>query len=97
MPTQKKSESTINYRRIRALTRKGTFLLLKYFFFQPGISILISLNLKLVSFRSSRILGTFEFRQPALVVRDPETIKQVFVKDFDHFEDHRTVIDDKVR
>lgn len=44
----------------------------------------------------NRILGIFEFRQPVLVIRDPETIKQVFVKDFDYFEDHRTVMDDKV-
>lgn len=47
-------------------------------------------------FRYTRILGVFNFRQPLLVIRDPETIKQVIVKDFDHFEDHSHVLDDKV-
>lgn len=51
-------------------------------------------NLKKTFF--DRILGIFEFRKPGIVLRDPETIKQLAVKDFDHFEDHRNIIDDKV-
>lgn len=31
----------------------------------------------------------FEFRRPLLVIRDPELIKQITVKDFEHFLDHR--------
>lgn len=31
-----------------------------------------------------------------LILRDPEVIKQMIIKDFDHFEDHRNLIDEKV-
>lgn len=31
----------------------------------------------------------FIFRSPLLVIRDPEIIKQLAVKDFDHFANHR--------
>lgn len=37
----------------------------------------------------------FDFRVPQYVVRDPETIKLITVKDFDHFEDHKTFTDEK--
>lgn len=36
----------------------------------------------------SRIYGQFDFRAPQYVVRDPKLFKQIYVKDFDHFEDH---------
>ncbi|CAL1528758.1 unnamed protein product [Lymnaea stagnalis] len=32
-----------------------------------------------------RVFGIYEFRQPLLVVTDPEALKQVFVKDFNNF------------
>ena len=35
------------------------------------------------------MLGTFEFRTPAFMLRDPELIKRITVKDFDYFMDHR--------
>lgn len=44
----------------------------------------------------SRIIGLFDFRVPFFVIRDPEVIKQLAVKDFDHFVDHRSFIDDNV-
>lgn len=37
----------------------------------------------------------FDFRVAQFVLRDPEAIKQIAVKDFDHFEDHRTFTDEK--
>lgn len=33
------------------------------------------------------------FNSPTLVIRDPELIKQILVKDFDHFLDHKPFID----
>lgn len=30
---------------------------------------------------------------PQYVVRDPEAIKRIAIKDFEHFEDHREFID----
>lgn len=41
-------------------------------------------------------MGTFEFGKKVIYLRDPETIKQMVIKDFDHFEDHRDFIDDSV-
>lgn len=35
----------------------------------------------------------FDFRMPQYVVRDPEVMKQITMKDFDHFEDHRGFFD----
>jgi cytochrome P450 family 9 len=43
-----------------------------------------------------RIFGFFEFRTPIYMVRDPELLKQIAIKDFDHFSDHRMVFDEKV-
>lgn len=38
----------------------------------------------------------YEFRNPVVFVTDPEIIKQITVKDFDHFVDHRLTIDENV-
>lgn len=43
-----------------------------------------------------RIFGMFDFRKPMYFIRDPEMVKQLAVKDFDHFEDHRSFVDDDV-
>nr|CAD7444537.1 unnamed protein product [Timema bartmani] len=40
--------------------------------------------------------GIFMITSPALLVRDPEIIKQVFVKDFDHFVDRSLNIHEKI-
>ena len=38
----------------------------------------------------------FEFLQPVYFVRDPELIKQITVKEFDHFVNHRIKIDENI-
>jgi cytochrome P450 family 9 len=35
---------------------------------------------------------TFEFTRPIVMIRDPELIKAVTVKDFEHFTDHREIV-----
>ncbi|XP_052862555.1 probable cytochrome P450 9f2 [Anopheles cruzii] len=40
------------------------------------------------AFPDARVFGMFHMRQPMYLVRDPEIIKQITVKDFDHFVDH---------
>lgn len=35
-------------------------------------------------------MGSFQFSQPAFIIRDPELLKDLTVKDFDHFTDHRS-------
>lgn len=39
--------------------------------------------------------GTFAFRRPMFVIREPEIIKTVLVKDFVHFHDRGTYFDEK--
>ncbi|XP_017041063.1 probable cytochrome P450 9f2 [Drosophila ficusphila] len=38
---------------------------------------------------SSKFFGIFEQRQPLFMIRDPDIIKQITIKDFDHFINHR--------
>lgn len=42
-----------------------------------------------------RVSGMFEFKNPVFIIRDPEVIKKVTIKDFDHFQDHRFWMDEK--
>ncbi|KAF2901267.1 hypothetical protein ILUMI_04920 [Ignelater luminosus] len=43
-------------------------------------------------FPDNRYIGTYQLFVPKLCIRDPELIKQIFVKDFDHFVDHTMFI-----
>ncbi|XP_044758961.1 uncharacterized protein LOC123316796 [Coccinella septempunctata] len=43
-----------------------------------------------------RFLGILQFMQPILVVKSPELIKQICVKDFDHFLNHKVLLPDGV-
>uniref|UniRef100_A0A1S4JSZ5 Uncharacterized protein n=2 Tax=Culex quinquefasciatus TaxID=7176 RepID=A0A1S4JSZ5_CULQU len=70
---------------------------------KPGIGSTGSLMFKLCSFSdyiksiydkfpSVKVFGLFDTTMPFFVIRDPELIKQIAVKDFDHFVDHRTIM-----
>lgn len=41
-------------------------------------------------------MGFYQFTIPSLLLKDPELIKQITVKDFDYFTDHRTFIPEAV-
>ncbi|XP_049818309.1 cytochrome P450 9e2-like isoform X2 [Aethina tumida] len=43
-------------------------------------------------FPNARYSGFYQFLTPTLVIRDPDLIKQITIKDFDHFVDHRKII-----
>ncbi|XP_061390038.1 probable cytochrome P450 9f2 [Musca vetustissima] len=38
-----------------------------------------------------KIYGIFDQRQPMFLVRDPDLVKQIAIKDFDHFVNHRSI------
>lgn len=42
-------------------------------------------------FDKVKVFGMFDLVTPVFVVRDPELIKQITVKDFDHFVNHRQI------
>lgn len=42
------------------------------------------------------VSGRFDLRRPGYIQRDPDMIKQIAVKDFDHFEDHQSVMNEEV-
>lgn len=48
------------------------------------------------SINNSRLSGLFEFRRPVVLIRDPQIIKQLTVKDFDKFMDHRVLITEDI-
>ncbi|CAG9828103.1 unnamed protein product [Diabrotica balteata] len=41
---------------------------------------------------NARYVGFYQFTVPALMIRDPKLLKQITVKDFDHFVNHRTFV-----
>nr|QZP43559.1 cytochrome P450 monooxygenase CYP9G52 [Ephestia elutella] len=41
------------------------------------------------AYPDERYVGFIEYTKPSIIVRDPELIKQITVKDFDHFVDHK--------
>ncbi|XP_076657333.1 uncharacterized protein LOC143361644 [Halictus rubicundus] len=43
-----------------------------------------------------RYIGVMDFTVPTALIRDPELIKELGIKQFDHFTDHRTFPDEKV-
>ncbi|XP_076680467.1 cytochrome P450 9e2-like [Andrena cerasifolii] len=44
--------------------------------------------------RDAKYIGYYEFMQPMIMIRDIELAKQIMVKYFDHFQDHRTLQND---
>ncbi|XP_055852654.1 probable cytochrome P450 9f2 [Episyrphus balteatus] len=44
---------------------------------------------------NTSLSGIFDQRTPIFIVRDPALCKQITIKDFDHFVNHRTVFTDK--
>lgn len=47
-------------------------------------------------FPGSRYYGYFDFKKPAILLKDPELIRDVFVKSFDNFVNHETFVSDEM-
>lgn len=61
-----------------------------------GYSVIDQLKNILVIFHLvCRYYGIYQFTRPKLVIRDPDLIRRVTVKDFDHFVDHTAMVDPK--
>ncbi|KAJ8928371.1 hypothetical protein NQ314_019102 [Rhamnusium bicolor] len=43
---------------------------------------------------ATRYFGLYQFAKPILILKDPDLIKQITIKDFNHFTDHRTFLPD---
>ncbi|XP_055539818.1 probable cytochrome P450 9f2 [Wyeomyia smithii] len=43
-------------------------------------------------FPQNRLSGMFQFRRPGYLLHDPELVKLITIKDFDHFTDHSNVV-----
>jgi hypothetical protein len=62
-----------------------------------SISLLISVpkvHIKYLMFH--RFYGHYDFLKPITVLRDIDLIKQITIKDFDSFLDHRSVVDETI-
>ncbi|KAL2728168.1 cytochrome P450 9e2-like, partial [Vespula maculifrons] len=44
----------------------------------------------------AKYVGTMDFATPLLIVRDPDLLKDIMVKQFDHFPDHRAFVDENI-
>ncbi|XP_014209184.1 cytochrome P450 9e2-like [Copidosoma floridanum] len=44
----------------------------------------------------AKYMGAFDFLRPLIVLRDPELIKAIGIKNFDNFADHNSYVDDTV-
>ncbi|KAF2885753.1 hypothetical protein ILUMI_20420, partial [Ignelater luminosus] len=60
----------------------------------PHSSLLENIQQAYQDFPEQRYCGYYQFLRPALLLRDPDLIKQITVKDFDHFTDHNQIIPD---
>lgn len=58
-----------------------------------GGSIIDSFVKIATEFRDEPFVGSFEFFSPSLIIQDPDIIRQVTVKDFDKFVNHRSFTD----
>ncbi|XP_011638707.1 cytochrome P450 9e2-like [Pogonomyrmex barbatus] len=47
-------------------------------------------------FPNAKYFGMVDFATPAILLRDPELIKDTMVKDFEHFQDHRAFVDENL-
>jgi cytochrome P450 family 9 len=47
-------------------------------------------------FPNAKYCGVMDFATPAVLVRDPDLIRDITVKEFEHFPDHRSFLDDDV-
>lgn len=47
-------------------------------------------------FPDAKYFGSMDFNTPAVFLRDPELIKDVLVKDFENFHDHRGFVDESL-
>ncbi|XP_066260490.1 cytochrome P450 9e2-like [Euwallacea similis] len=54
---------------------------------------MVCYNYHLIS--NTRYYGVYQFFKPKLVIRDPELIRRITVKDFEHFEDRSAMADPK--
>ncbi|CAH2269488.1 jg27297 [Pararge aegeria aegeria] len=48
------------------------------------------------NYPDERFVGKYEFMKPVIIVRDLDLAKNITVKDFEHFLDHRNFTDEKV-
>uniref|UniRef100_A0A6V7M0G0 Cytochrome P450 n=1 Tax=Bracon brevicornis TaxID=1563983 RepID=A0A6V7M0G0_9HYME len=46
--------------------------------------------------KEAKYVGFYDFHQPVIMIRDPELIRSITVKNFDHFVNHRTLVDPDV-
>ncbi|KAL0107513.1 hypothetical protein PUN28_014675 [Cardiocondyla obscurior] len=44
----------------------------------------------------AKYMGTIDFTQPAIVLRDVDLMREIMVKNFDYFPDHRSFVDESV-
>ncbi|XP_059612264.1 probable cytochrome P450 9f2 [Phlebotomus argentipes] len=45
---------------------------------------------------NEKIIGYWDVTQPSIMIKDPDLVKVIAVKEFDHFQDHKSVITEEI-
>nr|ACE75189.1 cytochrome P450 [Glyptapanteles flavicoxis] len=80
---------------IPSLPKRSIF----YDFSQVVLKKLSIVNQTLVAYRqddTAKYVGYYEFTKPVIMIRDPELLKSIAVKNFEHFVDHRTLVSPEI-
>lgn len=72
------------------------FIGLYKFLFEDRLSFIDQFTKYYNDFPTEKMFGVFQFFTPVYFLRDPELIRQVTVKEFDHFVNHRLTFDEEL-
>ncbi|CAH1178924.1 unnamed protein product [Phaedon cochleariae] len=90
--------SPLNYWRKQGVIQRNTWdaFIFNWFVLLKRQNVVHFIENMYKEFPSERYSGCYQFNSPALVLRDPDLIKEITIKKFDHFTDRRTYIPDDV-
>ncbi|CAL4111727.1 unnamed protein product, partial [Meganyctiphanes norvegica] len=80
------------WRKLGIITADGSLPILGHFFTFMDTKKLAweFLDSNYVRYKESKYFGSYFFWSPNLIITDPEVVKSVMIKDFDHFVDRRS-------
>ncbi|CAG9827798.1 unnamed protein product [Diabrotica balteata] len=73
----------------------SAFIFSWFFMFQKN-TLADNMSLMYNKFPDCRYYGTYQFNIPSLIIKDVDLVKQITIKDFEHFSDHRHMSDEDV-
>ncbi|KAI2474237.1 cytochrome P450 9e2-like [Diabrotica virgifera virgifera] len=93
-----KGQNSLNYWRDRGVKQMSIYTFIKgnIKFFLKKDSMAENIMDTYKSFTNCRYAGVYQFTLPVLMIRDPELLKELTVKSFEHFTDHFNIITEEI-